>query len=105
MVPVSPVLFALLRACGFRAASISSAAGPALALLGGATFAALPAAVQAPVLVPVLRETRRSAELDLFLPASMCVLELVRRARPSEASRFQQLFEQNWRGFNRLNTL
>ena len=29
----------------------------------------------------------------------------MRRARPSEASRFQQLFEQNWRGFHRLDTL
>ena len=52
-----------------------------LALLGRAAFAALPAAVQAPVLVPVFCEARRPAELDLFLPATGCVLELVRRSR------------------------
>ena len=77
----------------------------ALQLLGGQNFAALPAPLQAPVLVPVFRETCRASELDLFLPAGACVLELVRRSRPSESSRFQQLFEQNWRGFDRLNSL
>ena len=67
----------------------------ALQLLGGQGFTALLAVLQAPVLVPPFRETCRPSELDLFLSASACVLELVRRSRPNEASRFQQLFESN----------
>ena len=77
----------------------------ALELLGGPNFPALPADLQAPVLVPPFRETCRPSELDLFISAGACVLELVRRSRPNEAARFQQLFESNWRGFKRLNEL
>ena len=76
-----------------------------MAPLCGASFQALPAAAQAAMVVRMLRRTRAPPELLLFVPAEACIMELVRRAEPSESARFLPLFESNWRGYAPLDRL
>ena len=71
--------------------------------LCGASFPALPPAAQAAMVARTLRRTRAPPELLFFVHASACILELDRRAEPSESARFLPLFESNWRGYTPLD--
>lgn len=71
-------------------------------ICGGPNFAALPLPAQAVQAVKFVRRTRSPTELAFFMPATECLMGILRLA-DNEAERFLPLFELGWRSYSVLH--